>query len=126
MYIPSIINQMIEAKAMAYKARQMGLKISDQQLGDAIQAELTPAMGGKFDLKIYQMMLAQQDMTVADFESSRREAMLGMRLEALENQSLLITDQEARAEYQRKNLKVGLAYIEFQSKDFLAKVNKDP
>src|SRR5437870_2779302 len=25
MYIPSIVNQMIEAKAMAYKAREMGL-----------------------------------------------------------------------------------------------------
>lgn len=126
MYIPSIVNQMVEAKAMAYKARQMGMKVSDQQLGDSIQAELAPAMGGKFDLKIYQMMLAQQDLTVGDFEKNRREAMLGMRLEALENQALLVTDQDARAEYQRKNLKVGLQYVEFQSKDFVSKVNKDP
>ncbi len=126
MYIPSIVNQMIAAKAMAYKAREMGLRISDQQLGDVIQAELAPAMGGKFDLKTYQMLLAQQDMTVADFEKERREEMLGMRLQAIENQSLLVTDQEARAEYQRKNLKVGLDYVEFQPKDFISKVNKDP
>lgn len=126
MYIPSIVNQMIEEKAMAYKAREMGLRVSDQELGDSIQSELAPAMGGKFDLNVYQMVLAQQGMTTADFEKNRREAMLGARLENLETQSLIVTDQEARAEYQRKNLKVGLDYLEFQAKDFTSKVNKDP
>src|SRR5690348_12574136 len=29
-YIPSIVNQMVEAKAMAYKARELGLQVSDQ------------------------------------------------------------------------------------------------
>ncbi len=126
MYIPSIVNQMIEEKAMAYKAREMGLRVSDQELGDSIQSELAAAMGGKFDMNIYQAVLAQQGMTTADFEKSRREAMLGSRLENLESQSLIITDQEARAEYQRKNLKVGLDYLQFQAKDFTSKVNKDP
>ena len=126
MYVPSIVNQMIEAKAMAYKAREMGLQVSDQELGDTIQSELTQAMGGKFDMNVYQMVLAQQGMTVADFENSRREAMLGMRLENLEAQSLIVTDEEAKAEYARKNLKIGLTYLAFQGKDFEAKVNKDP
>ncbi len=126
MYVPSLVNQMIEAKAMAYKAREMGLQISDQELGDAIQSELTAAMGGKFDMNYYTSVLAQQGLTPADFESQRREAMLGARLENLEAQSLIISDQEVKAEYQRKNLKVGLDYLEFQSKDFASKVNKDP
>ncbi len=126
MYIPSIVNQMIEEKAMAYKAREMGLKVSDQELGDSIQNELAPVMGGKFDMNMYQMVLAQQGMTTTDYEKSRREAMLSTRLETMEAQSLIITDQEARAEYQRKNLKVGLDYLQFQAKDFTSKVNKDP
>ncbi len=126
MYIPSIVNQMVEAKAMAYKAREMGLRISDEELSDAIQSELTPMMGGKFDMNTYEMVLRQQGLTVGDFEKERREAMLAARLEALESQSLIITDQEARTEYRRKNLKVGLDYLEFQAKDFASKVNKDP
>src|SRR5437762_1870081 len=126
MYVPSIINQMIEEKAMAYKAREMGLHVSDQELGDAIQAELAGAMGGKFDMNIYQMVLAQQGMTTADFEKNRRDAMLGMRLQNLEAQSLIVTDQEAQAEYQRKDLNVALDYLEFQGKDLASKVNKDP
>ena len=126
MYVPSVVNQLVESKAMAYQARQMGLQVSDQELGDTISAELAGAMGGNFDMRIYQAMLAQQGMTPSDFESQQREAMLATRLENLEAQSLVVSDQDARAEYQRKNLKVGLQFLDFEPKDFAAKVNKDP
>lgn len=126
MYVPSIVNQLVEAKAMAYKAREMGIRISDQELGDAIEAEFAPELGGKFDMKVYQMVLSQQDMTPADFEKQRREMMLAARLENIEMQSLFVSDADAKSEYQRKNLKVGLQYIGFDSKDFVSKVNKDP
>jgi peptidyl-prolyl cis-trans isomerase D len=126
MYVPTLVNQLIESKAMAYKAREMGLNVSDQELGDKIQSEVAPALGGKFDLQAYQSILAQQGMTVADFENEQREELLGSRLQTAELQSLIISDEDARAEYQRKNLKVGLQYLEFDPKAFAAKVNKDP
>jgi peptidyl-prolyl cis-trans isomerase D len=126
MYIPSIVNQLIEAKAMAYKAREMGIRVSDQALGNSIEAEIAPELGGKFDLQVYQSVLAQQGLTATSYENERREMMLGARLENLEMQSLIVTDAEAKAEYQRKNLKVGLQYIEFNDKDFSSKVDKNP
>src|SRR5215469_7580279 len=126
MYVPTIVNQLIESKAMAYKAREMGLRVSDQELGNAIEAEFAPELGGKFDMKVYQMVLSQQGLTPADYERQRRDSMLAARLESIELQSLIVSDADARAEYQRKNLKVGLQYIGFDSKDFTAKVNRDP
>lgn len=126
MYVPSVVNQLVESKAMAYKARQMGLQVSDQELGDTISTEFSAAMGGNFDLKTYQMILAQQGMTVAEFESQQREEMLAARLENLEAQSLVVSDQDARAEYQRKNLKVALRFLDFEPKDFANKVDKSP
>ncbi|HLH02861.1 MAG TPA: peptidylprolyl isomerase [Bryobacteraceae bacterium] len=124
MYVPTLVNQMIESKALAYKAREIGLHISDQELSDRIAAEVAPALGGKFDFQVYQSALAQQGMTVADFENEQREAMLGARLENIELQSLIVSDADARAEYQRKNLKVGLQYIQFDPKNFVSKVDK--
>ena len=126
MYVPTIVNQLIESKAMAYKAREMGFQVSDQELGDAIQAQVAPALGGKFDLQVYQSILAQQGMTVSDFEKEQRDAMLGARLENAEIQSLIVSDAEAKAEYQRKNRKIGLDYIDFDEKQFASKVNKSP
>ncbi len=126
MYVPSLVNQMIESKAMAYQARSMGFRISDAELADRIQSEVAPALGGKFDFQTYQSILAQQGMTVNDFEKEQREAMLGSRLENAESQALIISDADARAEYERKNLKVGLNYIAFDPKNFDSKVNKTP
>ncbi len=126
MYAPMLVNQLIEEKAMAYKAREMGLRVSDQELGDAIQNEFASQTGGKFDMSIYQAVLAQQGLTVPDFEQRQREGMLAARLENLTSQSLIVSDQEARAEYQRKNLKVGLQYLDFEGKNFTSKVSKDP
>ncbi len=126
MYVPSVVNQLVEEKALAYQARRMGLHVSDQELGDAIAAEFSQATGGSFDMRTYQAILSQQGLTVADFENEQRNAMLASRLTNLEAQSLVVSDQDARAEYQRKNLKVGLEYINFDPKAFTAKVNKDP
>src|ERR1700760_3628433 len=64
MYLPSVIDQMVQGKAMAYKARQMGLRVSDQELGDTIQSEFAAQLGGKFDMRIYEAFLQQQGMTV--------------------------------------------------------------
>ncbi len=126
MYMPNIINQLVESKAMAYEAKRLGLKVSDQELADSLQSEFAPQMGGKFDLDLYKSFLAQQGLTPSQFEEQQRESMLAQRLEALERQSMLVSDSDARAEYQRKNLKVGLQYVGFAGKDFLAKVNHDP
>jgi peptidyl-prolyl cis-trans isomerase D len=126
MYAPMMLNQMIEGKAMAYKARELGLKVSDQELGDAIENEFASQLGGKFDMNTYRSVLAQQGLTERDFEGRQRESMLATRLENMETQSLIVTDAEARAEYQRKNLKVGLQYLAFDSKTFAGKVDKNP
>lgn len=125
MYTPMIVNQMIESKAMAYKARELGLQVSDQELGDAIENEFASQLGGKFDQNVYLNVLQQQGLQPRDFEARQREAMLAARLENLEVQSLIVSDADARAEYERKNLKVGLKYLAFEPKEFASKVSKD-
>jgi peptidyl-prolyl cis-trans isomerase D len=126
MYLPNIVNQLVETKAMAYKAREMGIHVSEQEVADSVQSQFAAQMGGKFDLEVYKAFLSQQGLTPIAFEQRERETMLASRLEALERQSVLVSDADARAEYQRKNLKVGLQYVAFEGKDFLSKVNHDP
>jgi peptidyl-prolyl cis-trans isomerase D len=126
MYVPNIVNQLIEQKAMAYKAKEMGLTLSDDELADTIQAEFAPQMGGKFDKQMYLGYINQIGMTPASFENEQRDMILGSRLEELEKQSLVISDADARAEYQRKNMKVGLQYVAMDKNQFLSKVNTDP
>lgn len=126
MYTPMLVNQLVEAKAVAYKAKEMGLQVSDQELADTIQNEFTTQVGSKFDMETYRQILSQQGLTIPDFEARQREGMLASRLENLELQSMIVSDADARAEYQRKNEKVGLRYLTFESRDFTSKVNRDP
>jgi len=126
MYVPRIVEQLIEQKAMAYKAKEMGLTISDSELGDAIEAGFAGQMGGTFDKVRYEQALAQEGMTPAAFESQQRDSMLASRLDNLERQSMVVSDADARAEYQRKNLKVGLQYVGLDKTAFTSKVNSDP
>ena len=111
---------------MAYKAKEMGLSISDTELGDAIEAGFAPQMGGTFNKDLYERTLAMQGLTRRSFEKDERESMLAARLDALERQSLIVSDADARAEYQRKNLKVGLQYVGFDKTQFVSKVSNDP
>jgi peptidyl-prolyl cis-trans isomerase D len=125
MYVPTVVNQYVEMYAKAYKARQMGLSISDGELADSIQRMMTPQMGGKFDQNAYAAMVQDRGFTIPQFESFLRVNLLASRYDEIASQSLVVTDDEARREYQRENEKVALQYMEFSPKEFTKKVNMD-
>ena len=125
-YIPTMVNQLISSKAMSVKAHEVGLTVSDQELANSIQAEYASQLGGPFDMTRYEAALSSQGLTPTQYEKERREEMLAQRLDALETQSLVVSEDEAKAEYQNKNQKVGLQYIGFDSKDFASRVTKSP
>lgn len=126
MFVPRIVDNLITSKAMAYKAQQMGIRVSDDEVSQAVQQEVTPYLGGKFTLEGYEALLQQNGLTVTGFEGDIRQGMMAARLEDIQNQAIVVTDSEARAEYARRNKKVALEYIAFTPKDFEAKVDKDP
>jgi peptidyl-prolyl cis-trans isomerase D len=126
MYVPRIVDQLVEQKAMVYKAREIGLRISDDELADAIIAGVSAQMGGTYSEERLKQALAQEGLTLEDFENQQRESMLASRLDNLERQSMIVSDADARAEYQRKNLKVGLQYVAIDKTAFTSKVKADP
>jgi peptidyl-prolyl cis-trans isomerase D len=111
--------------AKAYKARQMGLSISDEELANSIQRMMAPQMGGKFDQNVYAAMVQDRGFTIPQFESFLRVNLLASRYDEVVSQSLVVTDEEARREYQRENEKVGLQYMQFSPKEFTKKVKMD-
>jgi peptidyl-prolyl cis-trans isomerase D len=125
MYVPTVVNQYVEMYAKAYKARQMGLSISDEELANSIRRMLTPQMGGKFDQNMYAAMVQDRGFTIPQFESFLRVNLLASRYDEIASQSLVVTDEEARREYQRENEKVGLQFMQFSPKEFTKKVKMD-
>jgi peptidyl-prolyl cis-trans isomerase D len=75
-YIPTLVDQMIAERAVAYQAGRMGFTISEDELGNALRSMLGNLLQGGFDKERYAAFLAQQNLTVADFESNVRKQML--------------------------------------------------
>ena len=52
-YAPAVVNQMVEMYAKAYKAKQLGLSVSDDELATYIQRMVSQQAGGRFDKATY-------------------------------------------------------------------------
>ncbi len=123
-YVPAIVNQLVWEKALAYKAKEVGITVSDQEIADLIQEQF--GQGKTLDSATYQAIVAQQGQTVPQFESNVRAMYLSLRLQSLAMQSVIVSDAEAKAEYERREEKIGLQYLKIPQAGFTSKVNRDP
>ncbi len=123
-YVPAIVNQLVWEKALAYKAKEIGITVSDQELADLIQEQL--GQGKTLEPAEYQARVAQQGQTIPQFESNLRAMYLSLRLQSLAMQSIIVSDAEAKAEFVRRNKKIALEYLKLTQTPFAAKVNRDP
>jgi peptidyl-prolyl cis-trans isomerase D len=121
-YVPTLVDQMIAERAVAYQAAKMGFTVTEEELGNALRSMLGNILQGGFDKERYTAFLAQQNMTVADFESNVRKQMLLTKLRNIVLEGVVVTPDEIEAEYRRRNEKVKLDYILFSTENLKKQV----
>jgi peptidyl-prolyl cis-trans isomerase D len=114
-FAQQMLDQMIAAEALDYEARQrLGIVITDADLAAAIRArapQLFP--NGQFvGRDVYASFLAQQNMTIPEFESQLRRELLLNRLTSLVIDNVVVTPEEVVRDYQHKQQRVKLEYVE--------------
>src|ERR1035438_6944333 len=112
-YVPQIIDQMINDRAMEYEARKLGMEVSDQDLADNLRANYGGLFqDGKFDGKdVYAAMLAQQGVTIDEFETELKRNMLIGKLREVAIEGSVVTPAEIEQEYRKKNDQIQLQYV---------------
>lgn len=112
-YVPQFIDSMITERAMAYEAQRLGFKVSDEDLASAIRVTIPQLFqDGKFAGKdTYAAVLAQQNMTIPQFEADMSRQLLVSKLRDVALQGTVVTPQEIDREYKRRNDKVKIAYV---------------
>jgi peptidyl-prolyl cis-trans isomerase D len=120
--VPAFINNALWERAMAYKAREMGITVSDQELADSIDVQL--GKGQPLSPAAYSAMLAEQGLTVSQFEHQQLESFESARLEEIDSQSLPVSDEEAKAYYHYQRDKVAVEWVKFQQAPFMTKAAK--
>jgi parvulin-like peptidyl-prolyl isomerase len=108
--VPQLIQQMINDRSMAFGAGRLGIKVSDDEIDNAIldtlPAELTK--GGKVDSATLNGLLQQQGLTMSDVRTDMYRQLLISRLQQIVAEGVVVSPREIADEYHHRNDKVRL------------------
>ncbi len=123
-FLPQMIDQMITERALAYEAQRLGFEVTDQQVADAIHQYIPNLFpDGKFvGREYYAGFLAQQNLTIAEFEADIKRQMLISRVRGIAAEGVIVTPQEVEQEYRKRNEKIKIEFVKIPSDKYKAEV----
>lgn len=127
-YVPQLVDQMITDRLLAYEAERLGFRVTERDVAQTI-GSLFPQLfqDGKFvGRDVYVNYLAQQNLTVEQFEANVRKQMLLTRLQNLAAEGAIVTPDEIEREYRRRFQRVKLEYIAIPASKVRAEVKLSP
>jgi peptidyl-prolyl cis-trans isomerase D len=123
-YVPQVIDNLVTERALDYEARRIGLVVTDQQVSDAIR-QYVPSLfqDGKFvGNQAYSAFLAQQNLTIPEFEMEFRRQLLVTRMRDIAVQGVIVTPQEIEQEFRKRNEKVKIQFVKIPQDKFKSEV----
>jgi peptidyl-prolyl cis-trans isomerase D len=121
-YVPTMVDQMVTERALAYEAARLGFQVTDADLADTIR-QSAPGLfqDGKFvGRDAYASMLAQQNITIAEFESDLRRQILITRLREVAIEGTIVTPLEIEQAYRKKNEKIKIEWVKLANDKYRA------
>jgi len=99
------LRDLISNRLLSQEAHRIGLRVSDQELQDAIVRYPAFSVDGKFDKRRYERALSSVNMSPAVFEASERENLMRQKLIQLIRDGVVVNDSELEAAYKKRNPK---------------------
>jgi len=127
-YIPQFISSMVDERALAFEAKRLGFKVSDQDLAAGIRQTLPQLwQDGKFaGNEAYASMLAQQNLTIPQFEDDMARQLLVTKMRNVAMEGIVVTPQEIEQEYKKRNDKVKIQYVKITGDKLRSEVQVTP
>lgn len=114
------LNQLINLKLLAQKAKSLGFKVTDEELDVAIKSDPNFQIDGKFvGAERYKQFIEQAlKQDVGEFENSYRERLLAEKFAGFLDETALITEENLLDVYKRQNDEINLYYIKISGNDY--------
>ena len=125
-YIPEFVNQFVAERATACQAKDMGIRVSEEEVANAIKSMLPNIFQGGFNKEVYAGFLAQQNLDIPTFEANVRKQMQLVKLRNLIMEGLIVTAGEIEGEFRRRNEKIKIDYVTFAADKFKGQVTISP
>jgi len=107
------MDRLIEATLLRQTAEKYGIKVARKDLIDSIVKIPAFQDNGQFDTQRYKMLLNQNRMTPASFETMQEEVMLLDKIRAIVTSCVKVSDDEAKQWYAWENASVAIEYVGF-------------
>jgi peptidyl-prolyl cis-trans isomerase D len=117
-----MVDQMVTERAMSMEAERMGLQVSDADVADTIR-QMVPSLfpDGKFvGRDAYAGMLAQQNMTIDQFESDLKRQVAITRLRDIAMEGTIVTQPEIEAAFRKKGEKIKVEFVRLTADKYKA------
>src|ERR1051326_7844825 len=128
LYVPQIIDQLITERILVYEAGRLGFKVSEDDTFNAIHLahpELFPE--GKFiGRDSYAAYLAQQNLTIDEYESDWARKVLVNRLKGVAVEGTVGTSAGIAKEFHLRNDKVNVMYVKLSPEKLKSEVQITP
>jgi len=123
-YVPTMVDQLVTERALAWEATRLGFQVTDADLADTIR-QTAPGLfqDGRFvGRDAYASMLAQQGLSIAEFEADLRRQILLTRLRDVALEGTIVTPLEIEQAYRKKNEKIKIEYVKVANDKYKAEV----
>ena len=97
------LDGLIRDRVVAQEAERLGLAASDAEVADKIRKQFTDASGQFVGLDRYKESVGARYGSVEEFERNVRDEIAREKLRAFVTSSVIVSDEEVQADYQRKN-----------------------
>jgi len=122
----NVLDDMINMEVLEQEAERMDVRVTDEELRQAIQSEPAFKTAGQFDVQRYNQILNNAGLTPVDFEDRQRSQMLMDRLAGVVTAGVVVTAPELEAYYRANNDVFELNYLKLSPEQFVAKVSLKP
>ena len=127
-YARQILSELVLQKEMEYEAKQLGIRVSNEEVADRIKLVLPGSFNGDTPISGDQYAALVQEraqMTVPQFEDAIRQGLLKEKFEKLVTDGISVGPAELQQEFLYRNEKVKLDYVFIKPEDLLAKISLD-
>ncbi len=123
-YVPQIVDEMVQQRAIAYEFAHLGLKVSDEEVLVGLQS-VNPQYfkdGVLISKDEYEQRLAAQGMTLQDGVDDMRRQLMLVKVKNMVYASILVPDKEVLDEYRRQKERATIEYLAFAPAKFQSDV----
>ncbi len=112
-----VLDSLINKTLIRQQAAKMGIRVSKQEVQQAILGIPAFKVNGVFDKRAYEAALRNARLTPAGFEAQVRESLLMEEIRALLGAGITVPETEAKEHYLYENQEINISYVKVDSSD---------